>query len=87
MSSRAASQLTSTNWPDPRGPERLSGVRIRSGSFTWLIVAGPFAHVRPRLPGWTGFPSNLAMRPSSLPTKASRPQAASQLKQIVGTHW
>jgi len=51
----------------------------------WLIVAGPFAHVRPREPGCTGLPSNFVMRCVSLSTYATRPQADSQLKQIVGT--
>ncbi len=50
MSVSASSQLTSTNSPEPRFPFRFRGLRIRSGSWIWLIVAGPFAHVRPREP-------------------------------------
>jgi hypothetical protein len=85
MLSSAASQLTSTNSPDPRFPVRFRGFRIRSVSLTWLMVAGPFAHVRPRDPGCTGLPSNFVMRPVPLSTYATRPHADSQLKQIVGT--
>ena len=40
-------------------PDRRSGYRIRSGSVTWLIVAGPLAQLRPREPGCSGLPSNL----------------------------
>jgi hypothetical protein len=84
MSWRASSQVHGSNWPEPRGPVRLSGVKMRSVSLTWLIVAGPLAQVRPREPGCTGLPSNFSVLPVSLLTKASRPQADSQLKQMVG---
>ena len=57
--SSASSQLTRSQLPAPRGPARLSGYRIRSGSVTWLIVAGPLAQLRPREPGCSGLPSNL----------------------------
>ena len=57
-SSSTSSQLTRSHCPPPRGPTRRNGYRIRSGSFTWLSVAGPFAQLRPRLPGCTGLPSN-----------------------------
>jgi hypothetical protein len=57
---------------------------MRWVSFTWLIVAGPLAQVRPRLPGCTGLPSNFSTSPVFLSTKASSPQADSQLKQMVG---
>ena len=40
-------------------PLRRNGKRIRSGSSSWLGVTTPLAQVRPRLPGWTGFPSIL----------------------------
>ena len=49
------------------------------------LVAGPFAQVLPREPGRTELPSNFSISPVDLSTKASRPQADSQLKQIVGT--
>jgi hypothetical protein len=58
---------------------------MRSGSWIWLIVAGPLAQLRPREAGCSGLPSNLRTRNVSLSIQASRPQAASQLKQIVGT--
>ncbi len=59
---------------------------MRSGSLTWLIVAGPLAQSRPRLAGWRGLPSNLRIVCVSLSTKATSPQADSQLKQVVGTN-
>ena len=74
-----------SNLPDPRGPERLSGYRMRPGSWIWLIVAGPLAQFRPLDPGWYGFPSSFWMRPSRLSMYATSPHAASQLKQMVGT--
>src|SRR5512145_1613315 len=58
---------------------------MRSGSVIWLIVAGPFAQLRPRDPGWAGLPSTFLMDRSSLSTYASRPHADSQLKHVVGT--
>ena len=58
---------------------------MRSGSCTWFSVAGPFAQLRPREPGWWGLPSSLAMHWACLSTYATSPHAASQLKQIVGT--
>src|SRR5713101_4579559 len=57
---------------------------MRSGSSIWLSVAGPFAQLRPRLPGWAGLPSNFWIWSVCLSTYARRPHAASQLKQIVG---
>ena len=57
---------------------------MRSVSLTWLIVAGPFAQVRPREPGCTGLPSNFVIELVALSTYATSPQADSQLKQIVG---
>jgi len=59
MSSSTASHVTRSHWPSPRAPTRRSGYRMRSGSVTWLSVAGPLAQLRPRLPGCTGLPSNL----------------------------
>ena len=79
------SQLQRSHSPDPRGPLRRCGYRIRSGSLIWLIVAGPFAQLRPRLPGWCGLPSSLRISNVSRSTNAVNPQAASQLKQTVGT--
>src|SRR6266568_2559326 len=32
----------------PRFPTRFKGNKIRSGSLTWLMVAGPLAQLRPR---------------------------------------
>ena len=84
-SSRACSQEMRSQRPSPRSPTRFIGYRIRSGSSTWLMVAGPLAQLRPRLAGWTGLPSNFEIRPVSLSTQASRPQLASQLKHVVGT--
>jgi hypothetical protein len=57
---------------------------MRSGSSTWLSVAGPFAQLRPREPGCAGLPSNFFTDRSSWSTYASRPHEDSQLKQIVG---
>ena len=68
MSSSAWSQLTRSHWPPPRGPTRFSGWRMRSGSSTWFRVAGPFAQLRPRLPGCSGFPSNFWIVRRSLST-------------------
>ncbi len=51
MSASASSQETSSNLPEPRSPTRRRGCRIRSGSWTWLIVAGPLAQLRPRRAG------------------------------------
>ena len=53
---------------EPRGPLRLSGVRIRSGSVICDSVAGPFAQFRPREPGWYGLPSTLRIEWSALST-------------------
>ena len=61
--SSASSQLIRSQPPLPRGPDRRSGYRMRSGSVTWLSVAGPFAQLRPREPGCSGFPSNLRTWP------------------------
>src|SRR5690348_6611487 len=58
---------------------------MRSGSWIWLSVAGPLAQLRPREPGWYGFPSSLRISLVSLSTYATSPQAASQLKHVVGT--
>ena len=66
--SRASSQLTRSHPPPPRGPDRFIGYRIRSGSVTWLSVAGPLAQLRPREPGCSGFPSNLRTCPVSRST-------------------
>ena len=66
--SRTSSQLTRSQPPLPRGPDRRSGYRMRSGSVTWLIVAGPLAQLRPRDPGCSGLPSNLRTRPVSRST-------------------
>src|SRR5699024_4514943 len=68
----------------PRSPLRRRGYRIRSGSFSWLIVAGPLAQLRPRDPGWAGLPSSFLTDRSNLSTYASSPHADSQLKQVVG---
>jgi hypothetical protein len=84
MSSSASSHDTRSNFPEPRSPTLLSGYRIRSGSWIWLIVAGPLAQLRPREPGWAGLPSNFLIDRSSWSTYARRPQEDSQLKQIVG---
>ena len=59
MSSSASSHPTGAHFPSPRSPARFSGVRIRSGSVSWVTVAGPFAQLRPRDPGCSGLPSNL----------------------------
>ena len=85
ISSSAWSQLMRSHCPLPRSPTRFIGYSTRSGSSTWLMVAGPFAQLRPRLAGCSGFPSNLATSPVSLSMKAVSPHAASQLKQVVGT--
>ena len=61
--SSASSQLTRSHRPLPRGPDLFIGYRIRSGSVTWLIVAGPLAQLRPREPGCSGLPSNLRTCP------------------------
>ena len=46
----------------------------------------PLAQLRPRLAGvMQGLPSSLAISPVSLSIQATRPQLASQLKQVVGT--
>lgn len=65
----------------------LPRVEDAVGVLTWLMVAGPLARFLPRLPGWRGWPSNLRIPPLSLSTWESRPRAASQLKQTVGTIW
>ncbi len=49
--SSASSQLISSNWPDPRGPTRLSGARSREGALTCMIPAEPLAQSTPRLTG------------------------------------
>ena len=59
IASSASSQLIRSHWPSPRRPARRSGYSTRSGSVTWLIVAGPLAQLRPREPGCSGLPSNL----------------------------
>ncbi len=51
MSSSASVQLTRSHSPEPRRPRRRRGWRIRSGSYIWLMVAGPLAQFRPREPG------------------------------------
>ena len=66
--SSASSQLIRSHRPPPRGPDRFIGYRIRSGSVTWLIVAGPLAQLRPREPGCSGLPSNLRTWPVSRST-------------------
>ena len=43
-----------------------------------------FGAISPRLPGCSGLPSKRRMRCVSFSTKPNRPQAASQLKQMVG---
>src|SRR5262245_21832516 len=58
---------------------------MRPGSLTWFSVAGPFAQFRPREPGWYGLPSSFRTLFVPFSTYATRPQAASQLKQLVGT--
>ena len=68
MSATASSHETRSNFPDPRSPTRRNGWRIRSGSLTWLIVAGPLAQLRPREPGWAGLPSNFLIERSSWST-------------------
>ena len=85
MSSSASSQPTRSHFPSPRSPTRFSGWRMRSGSVSWVTVAGPFAQFRPRDPGCSGFPSNLRTSSVSRSTYASSPHADSQLKQVVGT--
>src|SRR4029453_11913120 len=57
---------------------------MRSGSVTWLSVAGPLAQFRPRLPGCAGLPSNFWILSVRRSTYASSPHAGSQLKQLVG---
>ncbi len=66
--SSASSQLIRSQPPLPRGPDLRSGYRIRSGSVTWLMVAGPLAQLRPREPGCSGLPSNLRTCPLSRST-------------------
>src|SRR6187431_2202997 len=58
---------------------------MRPGSSIWLSVAGPFAQFLPREPGWCGCPSSLRIASVSWSTYATSPQAASQLKHVVGT--
>ena len=58
MSSRASSHDTRCQRFSPRFPARLRGNRMRSGSVTWLSVAGPLAQFLPREPGCSGLPSN-----------------------------
>ena len=82
--SSTSSQETRSHSPPPRSPFRLSGKSTLSGSVIWLMVAGPLAQFLPRLPGWYGFPSNLRTWFVSLSIKAVKPQALSQLKQVVG---
>ena len=84
MSSSASSQVHPLPLARPRSPAWRSGCRIRSGSSTWLIVAGPLAQLRPREPGVGRVALELVIVRSSLATCASRPHADSQLKQVVG---
>jgi hypothetical protein len=83
--SSTSSHVVRSNRPDPRGPTRFNGKRMRPGSWIWLRVAGPFAQFLPRDPGWCGLPSSLRIARVSLSTYATRPHAASQLKHVVGT--
>ncbi len=57
---------------------------MRSGSSSWFGVTTPLAHVRPRLPGWTGLPSILRTSSVCLSTYAITPHPDSQLKQMLG---
>ena len=66
--SSASSQLIRAHLPSPRRPARFIGYSTRSGSVTWLIVAGPLAQFRPREPGCSGLPSNLRTCPVSRST-------------------
>jgi len=76
MSSRASSQVTSSNSPSGR---RRNGVSTRSGSFWMSVNAMPFGHARPWDSGWSG--SGRSDTSRSFSTAAISPHIGSQIRQ------
>jgi hypothetical protein len=79
MSPSASSNETGSNSPGP--PTRLSGLRIRSGSFCTSAMAMPLAQQKPLECGFSLSARSDTSLPSS--TVATMPQSGSQMRQKV----
>ena len=76
ISPRASSQVTVANLPEPLGPVRFSGARIRSAVWTCSGKYPALRQMKPRVTGWSGSPLTAVILPAS--TLTSKPQVSGQ---------
>jgi hypothetical protein len=81
VSASASSQLTRSNAPEPFGPTRRIGCRIRSGEYTRSRKRFTFGHSSPAEYGWSGLPRSFTATgdgPAASSTVTVQPQESGQ---------
>ncbi|CAB4696292.1 unannotated protein [freshwater metagenome] len=83
-----SAQVAAVNWPEPRGPLRMSGVSTRSGAYTRLAWCFTFWQMNPWVNGFADSlvsASIATMRPSSTVTASEHVSGQSSGQAVVST--